>query len=76
MYQLDVKSAFLHGKLMEDVCVEQSIGYQKEGNSDVQKEGNGDVETMLCSPIVPGNRLTKDEGGKLVDATEYRQMIG
>ncbi|MCI86866.1 hypothetical protein A2U01_0108147, partial [Trifolium medium] len=53
---------------MEDGCVEQPIGYQKEGN--------GDVETMLCSPKVPGNRLTKDEGGKLVDATEHRQMIG
>ncbi|GAU23520.1 hypothetical protein TSUD_39990 [Trifolium subterraneum] len=28
------------------------------------------------SPIVPGNKLTKDENGKLVDATKYKQMVG
>ncbi|GAU16044.1 hypothetical protein TSUD_339150 [Trifolium subterraneum] len=30
----------------------------------------------VCSPIVPGNKLTKDEGGKTVDVTNYRQVIG
>jgi hypothetical protein len=35
-----------------------------------------DQSNKVCSPIVPGNKLTKDENGRVVDATNYRQMIG
>jgi hypothetical protein len=31
---------------------------------------------MVCNPIVPGNRLSKDESGKRVDATNFKQMVG
>ncbi|GAU45313.1 hypothetical protein TSUD_300420 [Trifolium subterraneum] len=30
----------------------------------------------VCSPIVPGCRLVKDENGKAANTTEYKQMIG
>ena len=37
VYQLDVKSAFVHRELVEDVYVEQPLGYKKEDTSKVYK---------------------------------------
>lgn len=34
IYQLDVKSAFFHGVLVEDVYIQQIKGYEVEGNED------------------------------------------
>ena len=35
LYQLDVKLAFLCGKLKEDIFVEQSKGYEKKGSEEM-----------------------------------------
>jgi hypothetical protein len=31
---------------------------------------------FLCNSIVPGNKLTKNEGGKCVEAINFKQIIG
>ncbi|MDV3181141.1 MAG: reverse transcriptase domain-containing protein [Candidatus Phytoplasma australasiaticum] len=35
LYQLDVKYAFLHGELKEDIFIEQSKGYEKKGSEHI-----------------------------------------
>lgn len=35
MYQLDVKSAFLNGRLEEEIYAEQAVGYEEEGKEDL-----------------------------------------
>lgn len=31
---------------------------------------------MVCNPIVPRNKLSKDDSGKKFNATNFKQMIG
>jgi hypothetical protein len=51
------------------------IHQQKYGSEILKRFGMGDCN-KVCSPIVPGYKLVKDEAGKAADATLYKQMIG
>jgi hypothetical protein len=51
------------------------IHQQKYANEILVRFGM-DTCNSVSSPIVPSNRLSKDENGKIVDATNYKQMVG
>ncbi|GJV96219.1 retrovirus-related pol polyprotein from transposon TNT 1-94 [Tanacetum coccineum] len=88
IYQMDVKTAFLNGKLKEEVYVSQLEGFVDQDNpSHVYKlkkalyvdptlftrhAGN----YILLTPMIENKKLDEDLQGKLVDATFYRGMIG
>ncbi|CAJ2650469.1 unnamed protein product [Trifolium pratense] len=50
--------------------------YQQKYAQDIILKFGMENCNKVCSPIVPGNRLMKDENGKTVDATVYRQLTG
>jgi hypothetical protein len=51
------------------------IHQQKYGSEILKRFGMEDCN-KVCSPIVTGSKLVKDETGKATDATLYKQMIG
>ncbi|GJR91102.1 reverse transcriptase domain-containing protein [Tanacetum coccineum] len=69
VYQMDVKSAFLYGKIEKEVYVCQPPGFEDPNFSDIN------VKTA-STPMETQKPLLKDADGEDVDEHLYRSMIG
>ncbi|GJR08320.1 retrovirus-related pol polyprotein from transposon TNT 1-94 [Tanacetum coccineum] len=85
VYQMNVKSEFLNGKLKEEVYVKQPPGFESSEFPDhvykLDKALYGLKQApKACSsvktPMVPPNNLGPDLASKPVNETSYRGMIG
>nr|GEW69543.1 hypothetical protein [Tanacetum cinerariifolium] len=89
-YQMDVKSAFLYGTIDEEVYVMQPLGFQDPefparvykveksmyGLHQAPRAFGMENYDMVPTPMVEQAILKLDLGGKPVDHTDYRSMIG
>ncbi|GJX13711.1 retrovirus-related pol polyprotein from transposon TNT 1-94 [Tanacetum coccineum] len=88
VYQMDVKSVFLNGKLFEEVYVQQPLGFESsEFPNYVCKLDKAWYERLskfliqhkfvrVKCPMLPPNNLGPDESGVSVNETQFRDMIG
>ncbi|GJZ52344.1 retrovirus-related pol polyprotein from transposon TNT 1-94 [Tanacetum coccineum] len=85
VYQMDVKSVFLNGKLKEEVYVKQPPSFESTEFLDhvckLDKALYGLKQSpkaisSVKTPIVPPNNLGPDLAGKSVNETSYKGMIG
>ncbi|GJU76797.1 retrovirus-related pol polyprotein from transposon TNT 1-94 [Tanacetum coccineum] len=85
VFQMDVKSAFLNGKLKEEAYVKQPPGFKSTEFPDyvckLDKALYGRKQSpracsLVKTPMVPPNNSGPDLAGKPVNETLYRGMIG
>nr|GEZ55124.1 integrase, catalytic region, zinc finger, CCHC-type, peptidase aspartic, catalytic [Tanacetum cinerariifolium] len=85
IFQMDVKTAFLNGKLNKVVYVNQPEGFVDPEHPThvyrLKKSLYGlkrapRVCTPIDTPMAERPKLDEDKGGKLVDPTRYRGMVG
>ncbi|GJW96202.1 retrovirus-related pol polyprotein from transposon TNT 1-94 [Tanacetum coccineum] len=77
VYQMDVKSAFLNGKIKEEVYLCQPPRFEDPDFPDRVYKKFEFIEVKTAStPMETQKPLLKDEDGKEVDVHMYRSMIG
>ncbi|GKD83007.1 retrovirus-related pol polyprotein from transposon TNT 1-94 [Tanacetum coccineum] len=81
VFQIDVKTSFLHGSLQEDMYVCQPEGFiDADHPSHIYKLKKALYRTETCESISTlmeiKDKLDLDKNGTLVDAMKYRSMIG
>ncbi|GJR94964.1 retrovirus-related pol polyprotein from transposon TNT 1-94 [Tanacetum coccineum] len=85
IFQMDVKTAFLHGSLKEDVRFDDDILVVQvyvddiifsSTNPRILKKYEMETCDPISTPMKIKDKLDLDKNGTLVDATKYRSMIG
>jgi hypothetical protein len=57
-------------------CDQGIFVHQHKYSCEILKRFGMEQCNKVCSPIVPSTKLVRDESGRAVNATEYKQMIG
>ncbi|GJS24230.1 putative reverse transcriptase domain-containing protein [Tanacetum coccineum] len=79
VYQMDVKTVYLNGKLKEEVYVSQPEGFidpDRPNHVYRLKKALYDLNGPVDTPVVEWTKLDEDLSGIPVDQTRYRGMVG